>query len=333
MGLQQCLFIYWYERSCCGQLPFLHPALSWTLGPHTWKAQFVQATEFKIILELRKGSFSPGVHLFTPSMPEKPVGEINLPRRKNPNLWYPWAMKPRSTWSLLAQMILTGMSAWTKGWWVFHWHGREEMDQIHQWNQLKKNRNSNKQTNMARKLKGKEMKGRVGACHGINTKISDGTEKWCFQVWISGISWDGQACQRGDSADTKLKAELTKASRKASLGIAPTLWVRADKAGAAPRRAEGRKLGNSSWANAREKLAAQHSPWRLYTEGGIFLPHLSFLQDNSSFGKLQPPHYLQLWYFSHPLCQLHLFELCTNRNNASLLQCPRKGSVTQQGEL
>lgn len=137
-------------------------------------------------LGLSRGSFTPsGVHLLIPSMPEKPAGEINLQGGKNPNLWHPWAIKLRGMHSLLAQeMILTGMSAWTKGWWVFHWHGREEMDQIHQWNQLKKNQNSNKQTNMARKLKGNKRESWCMSWH--NTKISERTEKWFFRYGLPG---------------------------------------------------------------------------------------------------------------------------------------------------
>lgn len=60
---------------------------------------------------------------------------------------------------------------------------------------------------------------------------------------------------------------------------------------------------------------------------------LSCKTDNSGFGKLQVPHYLWLWYFSHPLCQLCFFSLSSTGNNASLLQHSHKGGVTQQGEL
>lgn len=47
-------------------------------------------------LGLSRGSFTPsGVHLFIPSMPEKPAGEINLQGGKTPNLWHSWAIKLR----------------------------------------------------------------------------------------------------------------------------------------------------------------------------------------------------------------------------------------------
>lgn len=106
---------------------------------------------------------------------------------------------------------------------------------------------------------------------------------------FSRISWDAQVCQRGDSANMRLQAELTKDSRKtrqppsAPLDIATVLWLHMRTKLTKPQPFSD-VLKEASWGIAHEwmpaeKLAAQQSPWRLYSEVGIFLPHLSFLQD------------------------------------------------------
>lgn len=239
---------YWSERSCCGQLPFLLSAELLGL-PHTWKAKFLEATKFKIILELRNSPLLVSICSFLP---------CNLQGGETPVVfftWYPWAMKPRSRWSLLAQMILTGMSAWTKGWWVFHWHGREEMDQIHQWNQLKKNRNSNKQTNVARKLKGNERKAWCMSWHK-HKKFNDRTEKWFF----SGMDfWDllGWASipKRRVQLTQKLKQSWHKALKKLPRVFPP----RCDRTGEEQTKPEAR---GGSWGTAPELMPErswQHS--------------------------------------------------------------------------
>lgn len=158
----------------------------------------------------------------------------------------------------------------------------------------KKNQNSNKQTNMARKLKGNERKSWCMSWH--NAKISERTEKWffrygnlCLYRHLSGGLLGWASVPRGDRANTRLKAELTKDSRKTrgppsgALDVATTLWPHTGTELPKPRPVS-RVLKAGGWGTARERmpaqeLAAQRSPWRLHSEEGILLPHSSFLQD------------------------------------------------------
>lgn len=203
----------------------------------------------------------------------------------------------------------------------------------------------------------KEMKGKVGSCHGITQK-SVRTEKMILQVWIARwkvlpLFLDGslrldkhakeeiQLMQNPKQRANK-RPKPNKSSRKtrgppsAFLGIAATLWLH--------REGSCRSLGRSAmcWEKEAGGWLVSKCQQRIWQRSGpregyilkweFSCPTcLSCKTDDSSFGGLRIPHCLQLCYFSGPLCQLHFFKLYTSRNNASLLQSSQKGDVTKPG--
>lgn len=206
----------------------------------------------------------------------------------------------------------------------------------------------------------KEMKGKVGSCHGITQK-SVRTEKWFFRCELPGgkFSLCRPLFQDGSprlGKPAKEEIQLTRnskhrANKRPEPNKAPEKREDLPQPSRVllPRRdftREGgwQSLGRSAMCWEKEAggwlvSKCQQRTWqRSGPREGYILKWefscptcLSCKTDNSSFGELQIPHCLQLCYFSGPLCQLHFFQLYTSRNNASLLQYSQRGNVTKPG--
>lgn len=144
----------------------------------------------------------------------------------------------------------------------------------------------------------KEMEEKVGACHGITEKAvreqkNDFSGMDCLvgisacRGFFSRVSWDRQVCQGGDSAHTRLEAEIAnkklQENQRTSLSLLGychhAVTSHETKASATQWCAERRKLRNSSWGNARGDVGSIAIPRKVRSSSGNFLV-LSFLQDS-----------------------------------------------------